>query len=180
MIKYIISDLLQTVRFLPYGIAAGLLTACALKAVNVIRIRRQKHPVDVPALTGFFSYVAVILCITYLSREYGSRTGIDMELFSTWGINARNNAYVIENVLLFIPYGYVLAWAFLSCRKLPCCLMAGMASSMLVECMQLVTGRGYFQIDDVLTNTLGAVIGWAVFRIFHIRRRGGKGKGDIS
>ncbi len=166
MLKYMISDLLQASRFLPYGIIAGLLTAGVLKAINVIRVRRGKSQVNVPALTGFFSYAAVILCITYLSREYGSRAGIDMELFSTWGINARNNAFVIENVLLFIPYGFVCAWAFLSCRRLPCCLLVGMASSLAVECMQLMTGRGYFQIDDVLTNTLGAVAGWVLFRIF--------------
>ena len=33
---------------------------------------------------------------------------MDLELFSTWGINDRNNAFVVENVLLFIPYGFVL------------------------------------------------------------------------
>ena len=29
--------------------------------------------------------------------------------------------------------------------------------------MQLVTGRGYFQIDDILTNTLGALFGGILF-----------------
>ena len=56
--------------------------------------------------------VAILLVITYFSRESGSRTGMmDLELFSTWGINDRNNAFVVENVLLFIPYGFVLPWA---------------------------------------------------------------------
>ena len=61
---------------------------------------------SLPAVSCLVMYVAVLLAITYFSRESGSRSGMmDLELFSTWGINNRNNAYVVENVLLFIPYG---------------------------------------------------------------------------
>ena len=34
-----------------------------------------------------------------------------------------------------------------------------------LEVLQLLTGRGYFQVDDILTNTLGALIGFLIFAI---------------
>ena len=51
-----------------------------------------------------------------------------------------------------------------------CCTFIGALTSLTVECLQLITQRGYFQIDDILTNTLGSVIGWLVFRMFFTRR----------
>ena len=163
MINYLIRDLLSVLCYLPYGMAVGILAALALGVVNDWRVRRKRKPFSVAATTSFFMYVVIILFITFLSRETGSNRGIDLELFSTWGINDRNNAYVVENVLLFIPYGFVCAWAIRPARKFPVCLMIGLATSVGIEYMQLITQRGYFQIDDVITNTLGAVIGYLVF-----------------
>lgn len=111
MLKYIISDMLATLRYLPYGIIAGLFAVLILHGINRGRKRRGKDTVSLPAVSCLVMYVAVLLVITYFSRESGTRGGLDLELFSTWGINKRNNAYVVENVLLFIPYGFVLAWA---------------------------------------------------------------------
>ena len=101
MIEYIIRDMVSVFRYLPYGLVVGILVAIILAAVNDRRVRRLKKPIPVAAVTSFFMYTAIILFITFLSRENGSRSGIDLQLFSTWGINARNNAYVVENVLLF-------------------------------------------------------------------------------
>ncbi len=164
MIEYIIRDMVSVFRYLPYGLVVGILVAIILAAVNDRRVRRLKKPIPVAAVTSFFMYTAIILFITFLSRENGSRSGIDLQLFSTWGINARNNAYVVENVLLFIPYGFVCAWAIKEARKFSRCVLLGFFTSIAIECLQLVTGRGYFQIDDILTNGLGAILGYILFR----------------
>lgn len=96
------------------------------------------------------------------------QTGMDLELFSTWGINDRNNAYVVENVLLFIPYGFLGAWTSGRLRRILLCGVFGFLTSVGIESLQLVTRRGFFQIDDILTNTLGTVIGCGIFCIiFH-------------
>lgn len=164
MIEYIIRDMVSVFRFLPYGLVVGIIVAIILSAINDRRVARKKRPISVAAVTSFFMYVAIILFITFLSRENGSRKGIDLELFSTWGINARNNAFVVENVLLFIPYGFVCAWALRAAKRFWFCTLLGLFTSIGIECMQLVTGRGYFQIDDILTNVLGTVIGYILFR----------------
>ena len=44
-------------------------------------------------------------------------------------------------------------------------------SELFVECFQLVTRVGSFDVDDMLLNTLGGVIGYIVFAICNMIRR---------
>lgn len=159
MIKYIIKDMTDVLRYFPYGLAAGIGVAVILCIVNKIRFKKNKTPFCVPAITGYIMYLVVLLVITFFSREDSSRKTLDMELFSSWGINNRNNAFVIENILLFIPYGFLSAWVIKEVRNVFVCTMLGAVTSLVIEWMQLLTGRGIFQIDDVITNTVGTAIG---------------------
>lgn len=172
MIEYIYRDLAQTARYLPYGLATGIpIALVVLWVVNSRRKRKQKPPVYWLPLMLFCIYLAVMLAITFLSRESGSSNGIDLKLFSTWGINKRNNAFVIENVLLFIPYGFLCSWNFDWAKSLWKCTLFGAAVSLGIESLQLMTGRGFFQIDDILTNILGTVIGCLLFQAASVFRR---------
>ena len=172
MIKYIYRDLVSAIAYLPYGLALGIPAAAVILYLNR-RIQRktgEKQASAIP-LAVFMLYMAVLLVITFLSRESGSSSGVaDLELFSTWGINKRNNAYVVENVLLFIPWGFTCCLAFPSARSLWRCTLFGALTSVTIECLQLVTGRGFFQVDDILTNILGAVIGGLLFWLLLGRR----------
>ena len=165
MLEYLIKDLAETLQYLPYGIVVGIVVMLLLKVINKKRVRSGRTPFCVVSTTALMTYIFIILCITFLSRENGSRIGVDMEIFATWGINARNNAYVVENVLLFVPYGILVPWVFKGCRKFFSSFLIGITTSFIVECLQLITARGYFQIDDILTNTLGAIIGYYIFKI---------------
>lgn len=172
MIKYIVKDLTAAANYLPHGIAAGVVIVLLLRVVNDRRVRRQKTPFSVASVTALLVYMFIVLCITFLSRESGSSNGIDMEFFSTWGINDRNNAFVIENILLFIPYGFLVPWVVPGFRNLFSCLLLGLTTCLGIEYMQLITARGYFQVDDILTNTLGTILGYIIFKIYtRIRRK---------
>lgn len=165
MIKYIDADILQALGFLPYGLAVGLpVAALAVRMINRRREKQQKPAASWVRVTAFCVYLAVLFTITFLSREHGSRSEVlDMKLFSTWGINDRNNALVVENVLLFLPFGILYCWNASREKKLLRCTLFGAVTSLGIETLQLITGRGYFQIDDILTNTLGALIGALLF-----------------
>ena len=166
--KYIIRDLNGALKYLPYGVMAGAVMGLILNGMNARRERKGKDAFPMSGLMAFSLYLMIILVITFFSREAGTRTRqMDLELFSTWGINTRNNAFVVENVLLFIPYGFVCPWAFPWLRGLFRNTFAAFVTSLGVETIQLITGRGYFQIDDILTNVLGAVIGYLIFRILY-------------
>ncbi len=172
MIKYIVMDCLSMIKYVPYGAAMGVFLFIAFLRITdrVGRPRGIKRRAVVPVML-FWVYVSVMLIITFFSRESGSRQGMDLELFSTWGINDRNNAYVVENVLLFIPYGFLGAWTSGRLRRILSCGVFGFLTSVGIESLQLVTRRGFFQIDDILTNTLGTVIGCGIFCIiFHNKK----------
>lgn len=166
-IKYIIKDMLATLPYLPWGIVIGIPIAILVVWMhNIYSARKQKPLINKISVSLFCIYIGLILAITFLSRENGSRiAGADLKLFSTWGINNRNNAYVVENVLLFIPYGFLTAWVFRWGRTLIYGFLFGMVTSIIIECMQLVSGRGFFQLDDIITNSLGMVIGILLFRL---------------
>ena len=169
MIKYIYQDILSVFRFLPMALVIGI--PVSIVALWVERkLRGAEKKVRVMPVAALCIYLAVIVLITLLSRESGGSKVIDLKLFSTWGINKRNNALVIENVLLFIPYGFISCFAFRGMRHIWSCTAFGMATSVGVECLQLVTGRGFFQLDDILTNTLGAMLGSMVYLLFFRKR----------
>lgn len=182
MAKYVVKDLAAVARFLPYGLIVGILAVIILGIVNDRRIKKKKTPFPVVASVSYFMYLAIMIIITFLSREKGSTKGVDLELFSTWGINTRNNAYVVENILLFIPYGVFSCWIFVSMRNFLACSLLGLVTSMAIEYLQMMTGRGFFQIDDIITNTVGMIIGYVVFvclygivKLFHkITQKSGK------
>jgi glycopeptide antibiotics resistance protein len=163
MKKYIIMDLRETLQFLPYGLLAGLLLVVLLILVNRFREKKGKKPIHVFSYAAVVTSMGIILCITFFSREPGSRKGIDLELFSTWGINVRNDAFVVENVLLFIPYGFLCAWAFPAVREMAVGGFLLLCTSTGIEFLQLLTQRGYFQIDDIWTNVAGGFVGLLLF-----------------
>lgn len=150
-------------RFLPVGILAGVMAFLLLNLINLRRSRQGGTRIKVIPRAGFMISAVIIFCMTLLSRESGEGAVLDLELFSTWGINDRNNAYVVENVLLFLPYGFFGAWSFRRMRSLFLCAGLGLATSAAVEALQLLTHRGIFQIDDILTNLTGMICGWLIY-----------------
>lgn len=173
MIGYIVEDMMHAVCYLPWGMLIGIpLTVLVVRIVNRSRKKRAKPSLKSLPPALFCIYISIMLVITFFSRESGSRPGgVDLQLFSTWGINDRNRAFVIENVLLFIPYGFLYRLNFRQTATLARCVALGIFSSLLIELMQLVTARGFFQIDDILTNTIGALLGGLLCIPFAGRKR---------
>lgn len=77
-------------------------------------------------------------------------------------------AQVYMNVMLYVPLGYLLPYVFEFCRKrmrirpVLCCFVA----SFITENLQLVFRRGFYDIDDLLSNTLGGLIGQTLYITF--------------
>lgn len=67
----------------------------------------------------------------------------------------------IDNILFFIPFGFLLpvnSW-----KK---ALIAGFGFSFCIELAQYAGGLGLAELDDVICNTIGAVIGfWFMYLI---------------
>ena len=69
------------------------------------------------------------------------------------------------NILLFVPFGYLLPSLFPSKRWWQVILL-GLAFSLTIELLQLITRLGYADVDDLINNTLGAAIGFLSYKLF--------------
>jgi glycopeptide antibiotics resistance protein len=69
------------------------------------------------------------------------------------------------NILLFIPYGFLLPLIWPNINKLKYVLLSGVSFSLLIEISQSINNRRT-DIDDLLMNTLGALLGYLLFKMF--------------
>lgn len=185
MIDYVVKDVMEVAGYLPIGIICGIAAIVVYIICNRLRSRKlssmegaepgsrqhtgltvsvRSHMWNVIVWFLFVVYMVVMFITVFLSREPGSRQGIDMTLFGTWGETPQAHAFVIENILLFVPFGilYPVAvpgrWKYFT-------VLTGMIISVVIETVQLITQRGYCQLDDVVMNTLGSLVGYVIFVI---------------
>ena len=71
---------------------------------------------------------------------------------------------VIGNILLFMPLGFLIAYK-LNLKHFYSAIILIFYFSFSIEFIELFIGR-IFDIDDILLNTLGGVIGYIIFKVF--------------
>ena len=72
---------------------------------------------------------------------------------------------VFGNMILFLPFGLSLG-LFFKTDKFRYVIILSLITSISIELTQLVIGR-VFDIDDVILNVLGAIIGFVIYRFFY-------------
>lgn len=87
---------------------------------------------------------------------------------------------VFGNVFAFSPFGFLLPVLSVRVRRWWKMLLLSFFVTMCIECAQLVTRLGVFDVDDLLMNTLGGLAGYVfyclVYRIYALWK-GGKESG---
>ncbi|MEE0931819.1 MAG: VanZ family protein [Clostridium sp.] len=74
---------------------------------------------------------------------------------------------VIGNILLFIPLGFCIPLFFNKKNKLSKVILYGFTASLIIEVLQLFTPYNITDIDDIIFNTFGTVIGFIIFNIIY-------------
>ena len=75
------------------------------------------------------------------------------------------------NVIGFIPLGFLLPVVCSGFKKPGIVIYLGITISIMVECLQLLLRVGSCDVDDVILNTIGTVIGYICYRICNAIRR---------
>jgi len=70
---------------------------------------------------------------------------------------------ILYNYAMFMPLGILLPLGWKEMQSSRRILFTGFFCSLLIECTQLLTRRGMFEADDLLGNTLGALLGFGLF-----------------
>ncbi|MCT6915469.1 MULTISPECIES: VanZ family protein [Bacillus] len=121
-------------------------------------------------------FLWVYVFLFYLSLVYGVTqiaTVWDISRYETWirvsQINltlfdtAGSTTYLL-NIVLFMPFGFLLPTIWSQFRKMKHTVCAGFFFSLAIELNQLLNNR-ITDIDDLFTNTLGAIVGYLIYRV---------------
>lgn len=83
---------------------------------------------------------------------------------------------LLGNIAAFVPYGLILPIMNRKNRSFWLMTLWTFEFSLLVEVLQLVSKVGSFDVDDLLLNTLGGILGYLLFLILDKIRRKRDGK----
>ena len=136
----------------------GVMVICLLKVDNPKLIRNV-------GWSMFFSYLCLILCLTVICRE--GKEVAQLTLRPLWRYESLSYKLIagsILNFLLFIPLGFSTG-ACMRNRNVMKALGIGFSLSLAIEMIQLLSKRGVCNIDDLILNTLGCVIGYWLFML---------------
>lgn len=114
---------------------------------------------------SFFFLVVVLASTVFTRTSNGVHTYELIPLWSWYEIIAGNTALLEEivlNMILLLPAGMLLPFVF--DKKIKWCkvFVVGFIFSAFIEVCQLVLCRGLFEWDDMIHNSLGAMVGCIV------------------
>ena len=72
---------------------------------------------------------------------------------------------ILGNIIMFMPYGFFVGY-YLKLDKINISLFLTLLVSTTIETTQLIIGR-VFDIDDILLNIVGGLLGCSIFTILH-------------
>lgn len=128
---------------------------------------------------SFIAYMGVLFYFTILSESYGrteshSEYRYNLKLFDTILLYVKYKNLVgmkaviinlLGNIAAFMPFGFLVPIL----RKKPVgvflILLLSFDLSMLIEVMQLIFKVGSFDVDDLLLNTIGGLVGFLCWKI---------------
>ena len=83
-------------------------------------------------------------------------------------INPEDISQVYMNIAMFVPMGYLLPYVFDWFRRniRTRTVVVSFLISLLIENLQLATKLGFYDFDDLISNTVGAFLGQGLFLAF--------------
>ncbi|MCY6353799.1 VanZ family protein [Clostridium sp. ZS2-4] len=88
-----------------------------------------------------------------------------IDLYIKRGISYASVTNVLGNIVLFFPLGFMLPVLSKKSQGIFKVSFVGFLVSLLLESIQLVTNLGAFDVDDLILNTLGTLIGILAYKV---------------
>ena len=130
-----------------------------------ILLKREKSLTSYGSWFLGCTYLTYVLIMTIFSRKAGDTRTIQLVPLASWGRTVTSHCIFIENILFFIPVGVFLPAMLEKIRKIYICVPVIIGISLVIEILQFITIRGYCQVDDLITNGIGALIGYGFFKL---------------
>lgn len=131
---------------------------------------RNRDTMNLKYMLCFLVYFSIVLYLTIFIRIGSADTSILTTPFDDLkqAIQYRDPAlirHMCDNVLLFVPFGCLIpAMNPQKLRKVSFAFLGGIMTSTVIEGVQMVFSLGQSDIDDIIANSIGSVIGYLVVR----------------
>ncbi len=165
---YVLDDIL-VVLFHPipivYIINRILISLTLITLTSSIRNRKlSKNQIDIV----FTFYLIFILGFLFLKGNMYTQSGFRININPLNIVNdikTSSNAILllIGNTILYIPFGIYFKYRILQNRKKFTIFF--IAIPLLIEVVQLLTGVGVFDINDIILNSIGITVGITIYRV---------------
>ena len=157
---------------IPYVVYEGTASVFCIGLVIFIAWKGFKKGLCYASILLLLDYIFLIFCSTVFCRATSEARRYDFHPF--WSYRVIQNGMVeylpenIMNVVVFVPVGLLLGVAFRNMTWWRAFLI-GFVISVSIETLQLVFYKGFSEIDDVIHNTLGCLIGYFACQICRLR-----------
>lgn len=158
------------IRAIPIAIIAGVITYVIIRVFVQKKNEIPKYKKTATVLSVM--YIAILFQDAIFSRQMGHKHEIDWIPFDTVGGLHLLILMVLANLVIFIPMGILvpMIWkSFNSYWKI--CLLT-LLISVCIEAIQYIFGCGFCQLEDVIMNVAGAIVGLWIFRL--VKKKKGK------
>lgn len=161
--KYI-ESLLNTT---PSAVYINLICAAFVCTVFSVSVKGVREGIKTSSIIFLILYAAIVINTTVLSRPLGSERGIIYIPFWSYFAIFDGKSKLLEenimNVIAFLPIGLFLA---IGTKRLKWwqAIVAGCSLSVVIEFLQYYFNKGQCEIDDVIHNSLGCVIGYFIVK----------------
>lgn len=160
------------------GFAIGLIFFCGYMILTTRKKKSQGQSVSKKEILcglALSVYLVFLLGGILLGRDFRGKHRIEPVPFWSYykAIVEKDVALALQmlgNVVIFIPFGVLLPTAWKRMRNIRCIILIAASVSLSLELVQLIFKLGLFEFDDVFHNTLGAVIGYWIWRMIKKRK----------
>lgn len=158
-----------------------LITSLGLKVCNCISNKKRFEVYEELINLVFMAYVIMLFSLVTANdfSSFGNNFIPFREIFR-YSINSklfyRN---VIGNMVIFVPFGYFVCY-YIKSKNITYSLVLSLIISTTIEVIQMFLGR-CFDIDDIILNVLGALIGYIIYVIgeFIFKRTSDRFKNNV-
>ncbi len=157
-------------RWSVFALIGGLLLAlsffvCYIIYKKVFHGQRGMSKTQWVILFLLSCWLLLVLALTIFNRGANFTGSFNTDVFSTYA-NAWNKwsiselQLIIFNMLMFTPLGFLLPLLWKKAEKLNVILLVSIGLTVSIEIIQLLTGTGIFELDDLLHNCIGSLFGY--------------------
>ena len=129
----------------------------------IIRLIIFKYPFEeLLAIAGGWS--GEVVAAGLRSANFTFFKTIRMYVDYSYMLNSFEN--LVGNVMIFVPFGFLLPMVFEKKKSFFLMMIMAFAFVFGIEVFQLVSGFGAFDVDDIILNCLGAVMGYLIYYVY--------------